>query len=132
VLLAPETVSRSGFSFRLQRLGVPAEVMTVFLRAALAGVAAFAVAGVFSSVAPEFLGLGLHHHSPALAGLLVFLVFVMSVAGQALVVRVRTRSPSAAACSSPVLPCSPSPWPRNRSPRCSRAPRSAGSAKASS
>jgi MFS family permease len=88
LLLAPETVSRSGFSFRLQRLGVPAEVMTVFLRAALAGVAAFAVAGVFSSVAPEFLGLGLHHHSPALAGLLVFLVFVMSVAGQALVVRV--------------------------------------------
>jgi MFS family permease len=88
LLLAPETVERGGFSFRLQRLGVPAEVAGVFVRASLAGVAAFAVSGVFSSVAPEFLGLGLHHHSPALAGLLVFVLFVMSVAGQALVGRV--------------------------------------------
>jgi MFS family permease len=87
LLLAPETVARTAFSFRLQRLGVPAEVRAVFVRAALAGIAAFAVSGVFSSVAPEFLGIGLGHHSPALAGLLVFLLFVMSVAGQALVLR---------------------------------------------
>lgn len=87
LLLTPETVSRTEFSFRLQRLGVPPEVMGVFVRAALAGVAAFAVSGVFSSVAPEFLGLGLHHPSPALAGLLVFVLFVMSVAGQTLVSR---------------------------------------------
>jgi MFS family permease len=63
-------------------------VVGVFARAALAGFAAFAVSGVFGSVAPEFLGLGLHRHSPALAGLLVFVLFVMSVAGQAIVVRV--------------------------------------------
>jgi MFS family permease len=88
LLLAPETVSRSGFDFRLQRLGVPPEVRAVFIRAALAGFSGFAVSGVFGSVAPEFLGLGLHHDSPALAGLLVFVLFVMSVAGQALVVRV--------------------------------------------
>ena len=87
LLLASETVARSDHGFRLQRLGVPAEVVAVFVRAALAGFAAFAVSGVFSSVAPEFLGLGLHHHSPALAGLLVFVLFVMSVAGQALVGR---------------------------------------------
>jgi MFS family permease len=90
LLLAPESVRRhSGFDFRLQRLGVPAEVAGVFLRASLAGVAAFAVSGVFSSVAPEFLGLGLGRHSPALAGLLVFVLFVMSVSGQLLVVRLR-------------------------------------------
>jgi MFS family permease len=89
LLLAPETVTRERFGLRLQRLGVPTEVMGVFVRAALAGVAAFAVSGVFSSVAPEFLGLGLHHHSPALAGLLVFVLFVMSVAGQLLVIRIR-------------------------------------------
>ncbi|HLY86640.1 MAG TPA: hypothetical protein VKO84_09060, partial [Gaiellaceae bacterium] len=59
----------------------------VFVRAALAGVAAFAVSGVFSSVAPEFLGLVLHHHGPALAGLLVFVLFLASVAAQALVLR---------------------------------------------
>jgi MFS family permease len=87
VLLAPETVSRSAFRFRPQRLGVPPEAVAVFVGAALAGVAAFAVSGVFSSVAPEFLGLGLHHHSPALAGLLVFGLFVMSVTGQGLVGR---------------------------------------------
>ena len=85
LLLAPETVTRGTFSFRLQRLGVPSEVMGVFVRAALAGVAAFAVSGVFSSVAPEFLGLSLHRHSPALAGLLVFVLFLFSIAGQALV-----------------------------------------------
>jgi MFS family permease len=87
LLLVPETVPPQSFSFRLQRLGVPAEVVPVFIRAAAAGFAAFAVSAVFSSVAPEFLGLGLHHHSPALAGLLVFLLFVMSVSGQALVLR---------------------------------------------
>jgi MFS family permease len=89
LLLAPETVSRGSFDFRLQRLGVPPEVQAVFVRAALAGFAGFAVSGVFGSVAPEFLGLGLHQRSPALAGLLVFVLFVLSVAGQALVVRVR-------------------------------------------
>jgi MFS family permease len=87
LLLSPETVARGDLSFRPQRLGVPAEVVGVFVRAALAGVAGFAVSGVFGSVAPEFLGAGLRHRSPALAGLLVFLLFVMSVAGQALVVR---------------------------------------------
>ncbi|HZT93383.1 MAG TPA: MFS transporter [Gaiellaceae bacterium] len=87
LLLAPETVRRGPFSLKVQRLGVPAEVVGVFVRAALAGVAAFAVSGVFSSVAPEFLGVGLHHHSPALAGLLVFVLFVLSVAGQVLVAR---------------------------------------------
>jgi MFS family permease len=87
LLLAPETVAPATFRFELQRLGVPPETRAVFVRAALAGFAGFAVSGVFGSVAPEFLGLGLHHHSPALAGLLVFVLFVMSVAGQALVVR---------------------------------------------
>jgi MFS family permease len=89
LLFPPETVSRGPFTLRLQRLGVPEEVRGVFLRASLAGVAAFAVSGVFSSVAPGFLGVGLDRHSPALAGLLVFLLFVMSVAGQGLVFRLR-------------------------------------------
>jgi MFS family permease len=88
LLLAPETVKRGAFSLRPQKLGVPPEVLGVFVRAALAGVAAFAVSGVFGSVAPEFLGVGLHRHSPALAGLLVFVLFVSSVTGQAVVVRI--------------------------------------------
>ena len=87
LLLVPETISRQSSGFRLQRLGVPPEVRSVFVRAALAGATAFAVSGVFSSVAPEFLGVGLHRHSPALAGLLVFVLFLFSVVGQALVIR---------------------------------------------
>lgn len=87
LLRARETVERGAFTFRLQRLGVPQDVVSVFVRAAASGFAAFAVSGVFGSIAPEFLGVGLHHDSPALAGLLVFALFVMSVAGQALVVR---------------------------------------------
>jgi len=87
LLLAPETIERTEFSLRPQRLGVPPEVMGVFVRAALAGVAAFAVSGVFGSVAPEFLGVGLHHKSPALAGLLVFILFLCAVTGQAFVGR---------------------------------------------
>ena len=89
LLLAPETVRRGTFRLTLQRLDVPAEVAAVFVRAAAAGFAAFAVSGVFSSVAPEFLSVGLGHHSPALAGLLVFVLFMASVAGQALVVHLR-------------------------------------------
>jgi MFS family permease len=89
LLLAPETVERGPFRLRLQRLGVPAEVASVFVRAAAAGAASFAVSGVFGSIAPEFLGVSLGHHSPALAGLLVFVLFAMSVAGQFLVLRLR-------------------------------------------
>jgi len=96
LLLVPETVARGEMRLRLQRLGIPDEVRATFVRAALAGVAAFAVSGVFSSVAPEFLSLGLNHHSPALTGLLVFLLFMMSLVGQAVVVRVP--NPLAAGC----------------------------------
>jgi MFS family permease len=87
ILLAPETVERrQAFRLRLQRLGVPAEVRGVFVRAAVAGFASFAVSGVFSSIAPSFMALVLDRRSPALAGLLVFALFAFSLLGQ-LVVR---------------------------------------------
>jgi MFS family permease len=93
VVLAPEMVKTGRLQFRLQRLGVPPEVRGVFFRGATAAFASFAVAGVFGSVTPVFLGQVLDRHSPALAGLLVFLLFAMSLVGQ-LVVR---RLPSARA-----------------------------------
>src|SRR5262249_11284421 len=89
LLLVRETVERGPLRLRLQRLGVPAEVAGVFVRASLAGVPAVPVSGVFRSVAREFLGISLGHHSPALAGFLVFPLFTMSVAGQFLVPRLR-------------------------------------------
>ncbi len=82
VLLAPESVRRRRFRLRLQRLSVPEEVKGVFVRGATAGFGSFAVAGVFSAVAPAFLAEVLGRASHTLAGLLVFILFGGSILGQ--------------------------------------------------
>jgi MFS family permease len=80
----PADVERAGGrrKLRLAQLGVPAEVRPTFVRAATAAFAAFATMGLFSAVAPAFLGklLGLPNH--ALTGAVVFAVFAASTAGQ--------------------------------------------------
>jgi MFS family permease len=91
LLVTPETVKRQAFRLRLQRLSVPAEVRSVFIRGATAGFGSFAVAGVFSSVAPVFLGAILGRTSHALAGLIVFILFSASIVGQLLVSRLSDR-----------------------------------------
>jgi MFS family permease len=82
LLVTPETVERHAFRFRLQRLRVPSEVRGVFVRGAAAGFGSFAVAGVFGSVAPVFLGQILGRTSHALAGGIVFILFSASIVGQ--------------------------------------------------
>lgn len=47
-----------------------------------------AMSGLFSSVAPVFLATQLHEQSPALAGAVVFALFISSAAGQVVVSRV--------------------------------------------
>ena len=91
LLLTPETVQRRRFRLEPQRLSVPAEVRGVFVRGATAGLASFAVAGVFSSVAPTFLAQILERTSHTLAGLLVFILFGASVAGQLALTRLSDR-----------------------------------------
>ena len=91
VLVTPETVQRQAFRLRLQRLSVPPEVRSVFIRGATAGFGSFAVAGVFSSVAPVFLGAILGRTSHALAGAIVFILFSASIVGQLLVSRLSDR-----------------------------------------
>ena len=98
VLLTPETVERQRFRFQLQRLAVPPEVRGVFVRGATGGFAGFAVSGVFSSVAPVFLGKVLGHTSHALAGLLVFVLFVTSILGQVGVRQLSDRAALVAGC----------------------------------
>ena len=98
LLLAPETVERQRFRFRLQRLSVPAEVRGVFVRGATAGFGSFAVAGVFSSVAPAFLALELGRTSHALAGVLVFILFSGSILGQLAVSRLSDRPALVSGC----------------------------------
>ncbi len=56
VAYAPETVERpSRPRLRMQRLSVPSEVRGVFLPAAIAGFAGFAVLGFFTATAPAFM-----------------------------------------------------------------------------
>src|SRR5947199_3933305 len=79
----PEPVEVRGRPrLRPQRLHVPASVRETFRRGALAAFAGFAVLGLFTAVAPAFLGQVLGVASHAVVGLIVFGVFVASTAGQ--------------------------------------------------
>jgi MFS family permease len=73
----PETVTRPDRRprYRPQRVQVPAGQRRVFYAAGLAAAAAFALFGLFTSLAPGFIAGTLHESSHALAGLATFIVF---------------------------------------------------------
>lgn len=74
VLSAPETVDvQPGARLRPQALAVPADVRAVFVSAATAGFAGFAVVGLFTAISPRILSdvLGIANH--AVAGFVAFL-----------------------------------------------------------
>jgi MFS family permease len=80
----PEPVpARSHPRLRPRPLTVPVEMRATFVRASLAGFAGFAVLGLFSAGAPDFLGQELGVTSSAVVGLVVFAVFAASTVGQA-------------------------------------------------
>lgn len=99
LLATPETAARSGGRPRLQRLGVPPEVRGVFARAVTAGFCAFAVSGVFGAVAPVLLATVLHAPNHALAGVMVFLLFLLSVLGQLVLTRLPPNAGLPAGCA---------------------------------
>jgi predicted MFS family arabinose efflux permease len=82
LLAMRETASPDRASFRLQRPRIPEESRTVFWAAAIGAVTGFAVCGLFSSVAPNFVGSVIGIHSPAVVGSVTFLLFGASAAGQ--------------------------------------------------
>ncbi|MFC3283937.1 MFS transporter [Litchfieldella rifensis] len=85
VWLAPETVVRPAHPrLSLQRLKVPPEVREVFLPAATAGFAGFAVLGFFTATAPAFMGQVLGYSHLALIGVVAGGVFFASTLGQRL------------------------------------------------
>ena len=91
VLLVPETVDvRPGARLRPQRPTVPAGVRGVFVSAATAGFAGFAVLGLFTAVSPRILAqvLGVTDH--LVAGVVVFVVLGASAAAQLLLRRLAT------------------------------------------
>ena len=92
VLIVPETSQRTG-SIGVQRLSVPAEVRAVFVIAALAAFAGFAVTGLFTAVAPSFLSQVVGTTNHAVAGLIACSIFAASAVAQ---VAARTMNPQRA------------------------------------
>ncbi len=86
----PEPVegAERGVPLRIQRLSVPREVRPTFVRAAAASFAGFAVTGLFTAVAPSFLGELLRQHSHVLIGGVVCAVFEASIVGQLMLERI--------------------------------------------
>lgn len=84
IWLMPEPVkgANPGAPLQLQRLAVPREMRSTFIRASAAAFAGFAVTGLFTGVAPSVLGELLHQHSHLLTGALVSAVFAASIVGQ--------------------------------------------------
>jgi MFS family permease len=79
----PEPVEASGRPrLQPQLPTVPSQMRAIFVRAALAGFAGFAVLGLFTAVSPAFLGQELGVTNRAAVGLVVSAVFAASTLGQ--------------------------------------------------
>ncbi|QEN13078.1 MFS transporter [Mycolicibacterium sp. ELW1] len=98
ILSVPETSSRTG-KLGLQRLSVPPEVRSVFITAALAAFAGFAVTGLFTSVAPSLLTnvIGIGNH--ALAGVMAGSIFGASAIAQIAGTRIEPQRAVALGCA---------------------------------
>jgi MFS family permease len=92
VFLIPETVSqRRRPTLRAVGLALPEHGRGEFAAAGLAGFAAFSVLGIYSALAPTFLGSVLHARSHLLEGFVVFLIFGVATVTQVAVFRLPSR-----------------------------------------
>jgi MFS family permease len=84
LVFAPETVGRvePRPRYRPQRVAVPANARPTFFAATAAGLAAFAVFGVFNSLVPSFLAGTLHDTSHIVAGAAAFAPFAAAAVAQ--------------------------------------------------
>lgn len=83
LLFVRETVEKQQDArFRLQRPGVPREARSVFGAASIGAVAGFAVCGLYSSVAPNFVGTVLGIHSALVVGVVTASLFAASAIAQ--------------------------------------------------
>jgi MFS family permease len=97
VSVVPETSSRAG-RIGVQRLSVPPETRAVFVVAALAAFAGFAVTGLFTAVAPSFLAgvVGIDNH--AVAGAIACSIFAASAVAQVVARRTAPQRAVALGC----------------------------------
>ena len=92
VLFVPETVSpRQRPALRFAGLGIPERGRGEFIAAGAAGFAAFSLLGLFSALAPTFLGSVMHEQSHAIQGAVVFGMFAAGTLTQLLAFRVGSR-----------------------------------------
>ncbi|WP_423821540.1 MFS transporter [Salinisphaera sp. SPP-AMP-43] len=83
VFVAPETAKRPERPrLSIRKPAVPPAVRGVFVPAATAGFAGFAVMGLFTAIAPAFIGEVLGYSNHALTGVVVVLLFIGSIIGQ--------------------------------------------------
>jgi MFS family permease len=84
VASSPETVRRPDRKpiYHPQRIAVPSRARGSFFAATFAGMAAFAVYGVFNSLVPSFLAGTLHENSHAVAGAVAFAAFAAGAVAQ--------------------------------------------------
>jgi MFS family permease len=92
LLLVPETVSpRQRPAVRFAGLSIPEQGRSEFIAAGAAAFAAFSLLGLFSALAPTFLGNVLHEHSHAVQGAVVFGLLAAGTVTQLLVARFASR-----------------------------------------
>jgi MFS family permease len=92
LLLVPETVSpRQRPALRFAGLSIPEQGRSQFIAAGAAAFAAFSLLGLFSALAPTFLGNVLHEHSHAVQGAVVFGLLAAGTVTQLLLARFTSR-----------------------------------------
>jgi MFS family permease len=92
LLLVPETVRpRRRPALRFAGLGIPERGRDEFIAAGMAGFSAFALLGLFSALAPTFLGNVLHENSHAVQGGVVFLLLAVGTVTQLALARFDSR-----------------------------------------
>jgi MFS family permease len=92
LLLVPETVlPRRRPALRFAGLGIPERGRSEFIAAGAAGFAAFALLGLFSALAPTFLGSVLHQNNHAVQGGVVFLLLAVGAVTQVVLFRFDSR-----------------------------------------
>lgn len=88
----PETVNpRRRPTLRFAGLGIPARGRGEFIAVGVAGFSAFSLLGLFSALAPTFLGSVMHQNSHAVQGAVVFLLFAVGTHTQLLASRLPSR-----------------------------------------
>jgi MFS family permease len=94
VAFVPETVEKleEHRAYRPQRVSLPKESRATFTSAGAAVFTAFAIFGLFTSLAPTFIAGTLHETSRFIAGIVTFAVFFAAAVAQVLTARMTNRA----------------------------------------